>query len=219
MATACFSITPALSGIVYLVVGRISANEPRYATRRIITTTRALSAVANDDSTDTYRVPVTEISHCRLFLAPSGWSYAAAQVPRSPLGIYVVCSSRYMCIRVCHHSFRRICKYSVLRFTCCSRSTPQEPPQPRAPLLYSTLTHTVPLLVLFTLIAAILSYLHLLLLRVSVQPVLMGTSVAVPAIMLFAAIYAFAASFFWIGKDSGWAETIGYVDPPTRPCS
>ena len=37
----------------------------------------------------------------------------------------------------------------------------------------------------------------------------MGTSVAVPAIMLFAAIYAFAASFFWTGEDSGWAETIG----------
>jgi hypothetical protein len=121
----------------------------------------------------------------------------------------MVCGSRYMCIGVYYHSFHCISKYYIPCFDYCSLTAPQEPPKPRTPLLYSTLTHTIPLLVLFTLIAAILSYLHLLLLRVSVQPVLMGTSVAVPVIMLFAAIYAFAASFFWTGKDSGWAETIG----------
>lgn len=210
MAAAYFPITPTLTPIVCVVVYRISADEPRFVVGGFITTIRNFPATANDDSTDTHRVSLTEVSKCRHFLAPSCWSYAAAQVQRSPLGIYMVCGSRYMCIGVYYHTFYCISKLSRPFFSTVARSQlPQEPQKPRTPLLYSTLTHTIPLLILFTLVAAILSYLHILLLRVSVQPVLMGTSVAVPVIMLFAAIYAFAASFFWTGRDSGWAETIG----------
>jgi hypothetical protein len=73
------------------------------------------------------------------------------------------------------------------------------------------LTHTIPLITLFTFIAAITSYLIIALLRVAVKPVLMGTSVAVPTIMIIAAAWAFAGSFTWTGKEGGWAETVGFV--------
>lgn len=62
---------------------------------------------------------------------------------------------------------------------------------------------------LFTIFAALISYLQISLLRVAVKPVLMATSVAVPAIMIVAAAWAFAGSFIWTGKEGGWAETVG----------
>lgn len=76
-------------------------------------------------------------------------------------------------------------------------------------LLYSTLTHTIPLITLFTIISAFTSYLIIALLRFAVKPVLMATSVAVPMVMIVAATWAFAASFIWTGKEGGWAETVG----------
>lgn len=76
-------------------------------------------------------------------------------------------------------------------------------------LLYSTLTHTIPLITLFTIISAFTSYLIIALLRFAVKPVLMATSVAVPTVMIVAATWAFAASFIWTGKEGGWAETVG----------
>ncbi|KAG8839821.1 hypothetical protein FRC18_003833 [Serendipita sp. 400] len=103
----------------------------------------------------------------------------------------------YSCLAVCGVGFV---------FTLFSSS----PSSGRAtPYIYSTLTHTIPLITLFTFIAALCSYLHIALLRVSVKPVLMATSVAVPGVMIIAAAWAFAASFFWTGKEGGWAETIG----------
>jgi hypothetical protein len=92
-----------------------------------------------------------------------------------------------------------------------SQKSLKVPAQRRGPILYSTLTHTIPLMTLFTIFAALLSYLQISLLRVAVKPVLMATSVAVPAIMIVAAAWAFAGSFIWTGKEGGWAETVGYV--------
>ncbi|CCA67496.1 hypothetical protein PIIN_01325 [Serendipita indica DSM 11827] len=77
------------------------------------------------------------------------------------------------------------------------------------PILYTTLTHTIPLITLFTIIAAGISYLIIALLRVAVKPVLMGTSIAVPSVMILAAAWAFAGSFYWTGRTGGWAETVG----------
>ena len=62
---------------------------------------------------------------------------------------------------------------------------------------------------LFTIIAALFSYMHIALLKIAVKPVLMATSVAVPAVMILAAAWAFAGSFTWTGKEGGWAETVG----------
>ncbi len=50
---------------------------------------------------------------------------------------------------------------------------------------------------------------HIALLKIAVKPVLMATSVAVPAVMILAAAWAFAGSFTWTGKEGGWAETVG----------
>ncbi len=76
---------------------------------------------------------------------------------------------------------------------------------------YTTFLHTIPLLVILTFTSAAVSYAHILLLRVFVKPVVIGTTVFVPATLLISSIWAFAGSFMWDGDTvPTWGETWGY---------
>ena len=82
-------------------------------------------------------------------------------------------------------------------------------PTPRS-LPYTTFLHTVPLLVILTFSSAAASYAHILLLRVFVKPVVVGTSVFVPTTLLISAIWAFTGSFMWDADTvPTWGETWG----------
>ncbi|KAG7092974.1 hypothetical protein E1B28_009275 [Marasmius oreades] len=77
-------------------------------------------------------------------------------------------------------------------------------------LPYTTLLHTIPLLTILTFAAAVVSYLHVLLLRVFMQPVMIVTSVFVPATLFISFIWAFVGSFMWDeGQEVTWGETVG----------
>ncbi|KAF9261477.1 hypothetical protein L218DRAFT_988959 [Marasmius fiardii PR-910] len=77
-------------------------------------------------------------------------------------------------------------------------------------LPYTTLLHTIPLLTILTFSAAAASYLHVLLLRVFMQPVMIVTSVFVPATLFISFIWAFVGSFMWDeGQEVTWGETVG----------
>ena len=83
---------------------------------------------------------------------------------------------------------------------------------PGVTLPYTTLLHTVPLLIILTFVSAIVSYAHILLLRVFVKPVVIGTSVFVPVTLLVSSVWAFVGSFMWDGdQEPTWGETWGYV--------
>jgi hypothetical protein len=78
------------------------------------------------------------------------------------------------------------------------------------PLPYTTFLHTIPLLVILTFTSAAVSYAHILLLRVFVKPVLIGTSVFIPATLLISSIWSFAGSFMWESDTvPTWSETWG----------
>ncbi|KAI0780499.1 plasma-membrane choline transporter-domain-containing protein [Trametes elegans] len=75
---------------------------------------------------------------------------------------------------------------------------------------YFTLLHTVPLLTILTFLSAAVCYVHILLLRVFVKPVMVATSVFIPATLLISAIWAFVGSFMWDGdQEPTWGETVG----------
>ncbi|KAI0031487.1 plasma-membrane choline transporter-domain-containing protein, partial [Vararia minispora EC-137] len=76
-------------------------------------------------------------------------------------------------------------------------------------LPYQTLIHTIPLLVILTFVSAVVSYTHILLLRVFVKPVVIGTSVFVPITLLVSFIWALVGSFMWDGDEPTWGETWG----------
>ncbi|KAI9446176.1 plasma-membrane choline transporter-domain-containing protein [Lactarius indigo] len=99
-----------------------------------------------------------------------------------------------------------ICVFSsflALFLTHKPSSTPRSFP-------YTTFLHTVPLLVILTFTSAAVSYAHILLLRVFVKPVVVGTSVFVPATLLISSIWAFTGSFMWDGDTvPTWGETWG----------
>ncbi|OBZ65717.1 hypothetical protein A0H81_14255 [Grifola frondosa] len=80
----------------------------------------------------------------------------------------------------------------------------------RVMLPYITLLHTVPLLTILTFASAAVCYTHVLLLRIFVRPVMVATTVAVPAMLLFSAVWAFVGSFMWDGtQEPTWGETVG----------
>ncbi|KAI0293553.1 plasma-membrane choline transporter-domain-containing protein [Russula brevipes] len=86
-----------------------------------------------------------------------------------------------------------------------------KPKTPRSfPLPYTTFLHTIPLLVILTFSSAAVSYAHILLLRVFVKPVVIATSVFIPATLLVSSIWAFSGSFMWEGDTvPTWGETWG----------
>ncbi|KAI0314722.1 plasma-membrane choline transporter-domain-containing protein [Amylostereum chailletii] len=84
---------------------------------------------------------------------------------------------------------------------------PSQHPRTRIP--YTTLLHTVPLLIILTFVSAAVSYAHIALLRIFVKPVVIGTSVFVPVTLLVSSIWAFVGSFMWDGDQPTWGETWG----------
>ncbi|KAG1756897.1 plasma-membrane choline transporter-domain-containing protein [Suillus paluster] len=77
-------------------------------------------------------------------------------------------------------------------------------------LPYTTLLHTVPLLTILTFLSAIMAYAHVFLLRIFVRPVMVATSVFIPATLFISAIWAFVGSFMWDGnQEPTWGETVG----------
>ncbi|KZT09551.1 uncharacterized protein LAESUDRAFT_695158 [Laetiporus sulphureus 93-53] len=81
---------------------------------------------------------------------------------------------------------------------------------PQVPLPYVTLLHTIPLLTILTFLSALVAYLHVFLLRIFVKPVMIVTSVFIPATLFISAIWAFVGSFMWeAGTEPTWGETVG----------
>lgn len=75
---------------------------------------------------------------------------------------------------------------------------------------YTTLLHTVPLLTILTFVSAVVCYIHVFLLRIFVKPVMVATSVFIPATLLLSAVWAFVGSFMWDGNtEPTWGETWG----------
>ena len=139
------------------------------------------------------------------------------RIPRRKYNDVAWANLWYASVAICAVGFiltlflTHVSRYTGVFFCSGYLSSLKKPRSSPGPLLYTTLTHTVPLITIFTVIAALASYLIIALLRVAVKPVLMGTSVAVPVIMIIAAAWAFAGSFAWTGKEGGWAETVGFV--------
>lgn len=101
-----------------------------------------------------------------------------------------------------------ICLFSALLILFLTRQPPDRPRRGQLP--YLTLLHTVPLLVILTFVSAAVSYAHILLLRIFVKPVVIGTTIFVPATLLISAVWAFVGSFMWDGdKEPTWGETWG----------
>ncbi|KDQ50222.1 hypothetical protein JAAARDRAFT_142283 [Jaapia argillacea MUCL 33604] len=80
----------------------------------------------------------------------------------------------------------------------------------RAILPYTTLLHTVPLLTIITFLSAIVSYAHIFVLRIFAAPVVIATSVFIPATLFISAVWAFVGSFMWdADQEPTWGETVG----------
>jgi len=90
------------------------------------------------------------------------------------------------------------CFFSVvLLFT--TRKPKKEKEVPSIMLPYTVLLRTVPMLVILTLLSALVAYVHVWLLKVFVKPVMLATSVFVPATLFVSAVCAFVESFMWDG--------------------
>lgn len=93
----------------------------------------------------------------------------------------------------------------VLLFTT---RRPKEVPSVMLP--YTVLLRTVPMLIILTVISAATAYVHVYLLRIFVKPVMIATSVFIPATLFISAICAFIGSFMWDGDaEPTWGETVG----------
>lgn len=83
---------------------------------------------------------------------------------------------------------------------------------PLGRLLYTTLLHTIPLLTILTFTSAAVAYAHIFLLSMFVKPVMIATSVFIPATLLISSLWAFIGSFMWeAGTEPTWGETVGCV--------
>lgn len=81
---------------------------------------------------------------------------------------------------------------------------------PGAVLPYTTLLHSIPLITILILLSAVVSYAHIMLLRVFVKPVIIATSIFIPTALFISALWAFIGSFMWEdGTEPTWGETIG----------
>ncbi|KAI0080525.1 hypothetical protein K474DRAFT_1657661 [Panus rudis PR-1116 ss-1] len=100
-----------------------------------------------------------------------------------------------------------ICLFSCILVLFLTRNPTKKPP---FALPYTVLLHTVPLLTILICLSAIVSYTHIFLLRIFVKPVMIATSVFIPATLLISALWAFIGSFMWDGDtEPTWGETWG----------
>ncbi len=85
---------------------------------------------------------------------------------------------------------------------------PKEVPSVMLP--YTVLLRTVPMLVILTVLSAAAAYVHVYLLKIFVKPVMIATSVFIPATLFISAVCAFVGSFMWDGDaEPTWGETVG----------
>lgn len=83
-------------------------------------------------------------------------------------------------------------------------------PNSKGHLPYTTLLHTVPLITILTFVSAAVAYAHVFLLQIFVRPVMIATSVFIPATLFISALWAFIGSFMWErGVEPTWGETVG----------
>ncbi|KAI0689420.1 plasma-membrane choline transporter-domain-containing protein [Cytidiella melzeri] len=82
--------------------------------------------------------------------------------------------------------------------------------RPSKSLPYTTLLRTIPTITVLVVLSAIVSYAHVLFLRVFLKPVIVGTAVFVPATLFLSALCAFVGSFT-VDDDHEptWGETTG----------
>ncbi|CAL1705394.1 unnamed protein product [Somion occarium] len=100
-----------------------------------------------------------------------------------------------------------ICLFCSILILFLTRKPSKGPP---VTLPYTTLLHTVPLLTILIILSAAVSYAHIFLLRIFVKPVMVATSVFIPATLLVSALWAFIGSFMWDGdQEPTWGETWG----------
>ncbi|KAF5368765.1 hypothetical protein D9615_010409 [Tricholomella constricta] len=101
-----------------------------------------------------------------------------------------------------------VCVFFSVLLLFVTRKPPVK--SPRVTLPYTTLLHTVPMLTILTFLSAFAAYTHILLLRIFVRPVMMATSVFIPATLFISAIWAFVGSFMWDrDTEPTWGETVG----------
>lgn len=102
-----------------------------------------------------------------------------------------------------------ICLVSSILALFLTKAPSKSPPK-SSPRSYTTLLHTVPLLTILTFVSAVVCYIHVFLLRIFVKPVMVATSVFIPATLLLSAVWAFIGSFMWDGNtEPTWGETWG----------
>jgi hypothetical protein len=106
-----------------------------------------------------------------------------------------------------------LCLVSSLLVLFLARKPPNpSPPSSPSRLPYTTFLHTIPLLTILTFLSALAAYAHIFLLQIFVKPVMIATSVFIPATLLISAIWAFVGSFMWDGdQEPTWGETVGFV--------
>ncbi|KAG6811715.1 hypothetical protein H0H92_006172, partial [Tricholoma furcatifolium] len=94
----------------------------------------------------------------------------------------------------------------------------RKPDRSSRTLPYTTLLHTVPMLTILTFISAFVAYTHIFLLRIFARPVMVATSVFIPATLFISAVWAFIGSFMWdADTEPTWGETVGrLVDLPRQ---
>ncbi|KAF9053107.1 hypothetical protein BJ165DRAFT_838165 [Panaeolus papilionaceus] len=99
----------------------------------------------------------------------------------------------------------------ILLFTIVILFTTTAPTKmPKMAVPYYVLLRTVPMLIILTCTSALVAYAHVYLLRIFVKPVMIATSVFIPATLLLSAIWAFIGSFMWEeGVTPTWGETVG----------
>lgn len=98
-----------------------------------------------------------------------------------------------------------LCLFFSILILFLTHTKPNDPVLP-----YTTLLHTVPMLSILIMLSAAVSYTHIFLLRIFVKPVMVATSVFIPATLLVSACWAFIGSFMWeAGVEPTWGETVG----------
>jgi hypothetical protein len=98
----------------------------------------------------------------------------------------------------------------VAFFTLLVLLLTHKPKKKPVSLPYTTFLHTVPLLTILTFLSAGAAYAHVFLLRLFVRPMMIATSVFIPATLFISALWAFIGSFMWdANTEPTWGETVG----------
>ncbi|KIY46304.1 hypothetical protein FISHEDRAFT_75739 [Fistulina hepatica ATCC 64428] len=108
------------------------------------------------------------------------------------------------CVLVC------IVASIVLLFTVHPPTSSRTDSEGHNVIPYITLLHTIPLLIILTLVSALFSYTHIFLLRLFIRPIMLITEILIPATLFGSAVWAFVGSFMWEDDiEPTWGESVG----------